>query len=228
MTSAHPKMERALSALPRGEEWVRSILESTHEAFISMDHEGFITEWNPQAEQTFGWPREEAIGRVLANTVLPSQLRKLHWRLLDEFLVTGDAPFLGKRLEVQALHRDGHEFPVEITISAIRSREGFTLYAFLHDISDRRRAEKQLSVARELALDIANAETLEGALVLALQKIGSWGGWKLGEAWVRTHDGTALEHTGVLFAASPDLEHFERATKGKRLTLWEPKRKFGI
>jgi PAS domain S-box-containing protein len=217
MNAANPEAERT-SPLRRsdaqGADRVRSILEGAHEAFIAMDGNGLITDWNRQAEITFGWSREEAIGRVLADTVLPERLRERHWRQLRRFLATGHGRFLGQRLEVQALHRDGHEFPVEVTMSAIKTGSGYALYGFLHDISDRTRAEEQLTVARELAFGIANAETLEEALALALGKIGVWGGWDLGEAWVRGANAPALEHRKAWFASSSKFEPFERKTKG--------------
>jgi PAS domain S-box-containing protein len=199
---------------PNGADHVRSMLEGAHEAFIVMDSNGLITDWNRQAEITFGWSREEAIGRVLADTVLPERLRERHRRQLRHFLATGEGRFLGERLEIQALHRDGHEFPVEATMSAIKTGSSYALYGFLHDISDRARAEEQLTVARELALVIANAETFEEALEQALGKIGIWGGWDLGEAWVLGANAPALEHRKAWFASSSKFEPFERKTVG--------------
>ena len=95
---------------------IRSVLETAHDAFVAMDAGGRITEWNPQAEITFGWKREEALGRALAETIIPPALRDVHRRGLRRFLDTGQGRALEKRLELSALHRDGHEFPVEVTI----------------------------------------------------------------------------------------------------------------
>jgi PAS domain S-box-containing protein len=206
-----------LGLLPRGDDELRAILDSAHEAFISMDEGGLITEWNRGAEVTFGWSRDEAIGSVLADTVMPELQREQFWRDVRHFLSTGDGPFLGKRLEVLGLHRDGHEFPVEITISAVRSASRCAFHAFMHDISDRRSAEEQLAMARELALGIANAETVEDGLALALEKIGTWGGWTLGEAWIVSEDAAVIEHSGAWFASSSELEPFERATTARPL-----------
>src|SRR5437016_2770628 len=67
------------AALLSGHE-LRSVIDTAHEAFVSMDADGLITYWNPEAESTFGWSREEAIGRVLADTIVPEHFRESHWR----------------------------------------------------------------------------------------------------------------------------------------------------
>ncbi|MCA1699233.1 MAG: PAS domain S-box protein, partial [Actinobacteria bacterium] len=101
----------------------RSILERAHEAFISIDAGGFITDWNPQAEATFGWSREEAVGRVLSDTIIPLRYRGDHLRGLERFLETGEGPLLEQRIEIEALHRDGYELPIELTISVHSARD---------------------------------------------------------------------------------------------------------
>ena len=130
-------MDRELSAI-RGERDLRAVLEGAHEAFIAMDARGVIIDWNPAAEATFGWSRREAVGRVLAATIVPARYRDSHRRGLQRYLGTGEGPVLGQRLELEALHREGFEFPVELTISARRSGDVELFNAFLHDISDRR------------------------------------------------------------------------------------------
>jgi PAS domain S-box-containing protein len=119
-----------------------AVVNTAHEAFVGMDVAGVITAWNPAAEVTFGWTAEEAIGRRAADTIIPEEFREAHLLGLEHFLATGEGPVLGKRLELSALHRDGREFPVEITISSVRGDDGWRFYAFLHDISDRKRAEE--------------------------------------------------------------------------------------
>jgi PAS domain S-box-containing protein len=120
------------------QEPVRSILDTAHEAYISMDAGGFIVDWNPEAQRTFGWAREDALGRVLADTIIPPQHRDAHWRGLERLAATGEGPALNKRIEITALHREGYEFPIELTISATSSDRGQRFHAFLHDVSERK------------------------------------------------------------------------------------------
>jgi PAS domain S-box-containing protein len=136
---------RAEEELRAREEQIRTIVESAHEAFVSMDRNGVITGWNRKAEETFGWRRQEAVGRPLAETIVPERLRPFHRRGLERFLATGEGPVLGKRLELTALRRDGGEFPIELTISSVRSAGGEVSFnAFVHDISERKQAERAL------------------------------------------------------------------------------------
>jgi PAS domain S-box-containing protein len=121
---------------------LEAILDTAHEAFISIDDEGRIRAWNREAERTFGWARESVVGRRLSETVIPLRYRERHEQGLRRFLETGEGPLLDKRIEITAIHRSGHEFPVELTISSLRHGNRWTFHAFLHDISPRYRAQE--------------------------------------------------------------------------------------
>jgi PAS domain S-box-containing protein len=136
--------------LEQAEERLRLILDSAHEAFVGMDAAGLIIDWNQEAESTFGWPRAEVLGRVLEQTIIPLQYRDAHHRGLARFLAVGEGPVLHKRIEVAALHRGGREFPVEMTITPVRVGEAYVFGAFVHDISERKRAEETLARERNL------------------------------------------------------------------------------
>jgi PAS domain S-box-containing protein len=186
----------------------RSILDSAHEAFVSMDATGKILDWNQQAETTFGWPREEAIGRALGDTIVPKEHREAHWRGLNHFVATGEGPLLNKRIDVTALHRDGHQLPVELTISPMRRNGSWVFNAFLHDISERKRAEESLALAHKIALAVGEAETTEQGLVVVLRSICEELDWDWGEAWIPTGDASRLERSHASFANAPRLERF--------------------
>jgi PAS domain S-box-containing protein len=134
--------KRAQDALEKSEARSRSIVESAYDAFVSMDAEGRITGWNAQAEATFGWTASEALGRSLADTIIPVTHREAHRNGLARYLATGKGSVLGRRLELTGLHRNGQEFPVELTISAVRSGEDQLFHAFIRDISERKRVEQ--------------------------------------------------------------------------------------
>jgi len=192
---------------------LRSIIDSAHEAFVSMDADGLITYWNPEAERTFGWSRDEAIGRVLADTIIPPQHREAHWQGLKRFLSTGDGPVLNRRFEITALHRDGTEFPVELTISAQESGGRHSFNAFLHDISERKGAEQELRLARELALAVGEAEDVEQALRQSVQTVCETVRLSAGQAWVVNGNMSRLVLSPGWFADSPHLERFRKASE---------------
>ncbi|MHB8509110.1 MAG: response regulator [Candidatus Dormibacteria bacterium] len=123
----------------------QSILEAARDAFISMDEGGVITMWNAQAEATFGWSRSEAIGRTVADAVVPAEDRDRHNRGLQRFLHTGEGPLLNQRMEMIAAHRDGHTFPVELVIWAVPLGDTFAFNALIQDITERRAVEQESS-----------------------------------------------------------------------------------
>ncbi len=143
--------KQAEAALRASEERARLILDTAHEAFIAMSDRGVILEWNRQAEVTFGWSRAEAVGRVLAELIVPPQHREAHQGGLKHFLATGEGPVLNRRIELTALHRDGTKLPVEMTIAPLREGQGHTFNAFVHDIRERKQAEEALRHAAEAA-----------------------------------------------------------------------------
>jgi diguanylate cyclase (GGDEF)-like protein/PAS domain S-box-containing protein len=127
----------------------RSILETAHESFIAAAADGRIVDWNQQAERDFGWSRDEVIGRQLADTVIPPRSWEIYREGFDHLLRTGEHTLLGRRFEMPAMRRDGSEFPVEITVSALPSDGGYRLNLFLHDISERRAGDRALREAEE-------------------------------------------------------------------------------
>lgn len=127
-------------ALKDSEQRLRLVIETTYDAYVAMDADGRIVGWNEQAERTFGWGRAEVLGQSLSERIIPARLREAHERGLRHFLRSGEGPVLSKRLELTATHREGHEFPIEITISAVRWGEGYLFNAFLRDITERQEA----------------------------------------------------------------------------------------
>ncbi len=121
-----------------------AVIESALDAVVGVDSQGKITEWNQQAEQLFGYSREEAVGRDLAGTIIPPQYRDLHQSGFARFLTTGEQKILNTRVEITALRRNGDEFPVELTVSAIHRHRETSFNAFVRDIGPRKRVEAEL------------------------------------------------------------------------------------
>jgi PAS domain S-box-containing protein len=144
---------------------LRMILESAIDAFISMDSSGDILEWNSQAAQIFGWSRGEAVGRNLADLIIPESHRESHRFGLKHFLETGEGPVLNRRIEITGLHRNGLTFPVELAVISIPAREGVTFSAFVRDITLKKQLEREReSLIDELELRSSESETLRESL----------------------------------------------------------------
>ncbi len=149
---ADEERRMALARLAESDLRANLVIDTAHDAFISIDARGTIVTWNARAEHIFGWTRAEAIGRSMDETIIPERFREAHRRGIKRFLDTGEAPVLNQLLELAALHRSGREFPIEITITApLRLAGGVFFGAFLRDISDRRERDDQLRVAKESA-----------------------------------------------------------------------------
>ena len=152
----HARMQASSARLERSEERIRSILAHASDAFIGIDHLGRVTEWNRQAQATFGWGRASVLGRFLAELIVPPGMRPRYTAHLQEFVRTGTGPGINNRVEVMALHRDGHEIPIELSIGVLHTPEGFVAHAFLHDISERKEAEAQLAASIKRLRDITD------------------------------------------------------------------------
>jgi len=135
----------------------RMILEGTLDAVVTANAQGVIIDWNPQAEKCFGWPRQEALGKSLSETLIPPAQRSAHQQDLEQYRTAGEGPILGRRIETTALRRDGTEFLVEMTVVPIRLNGQVIVSHFLRDITERKTAELTLSQVNE-ALQIQTQE----------------------------------------------------------------------
>ena len=135
---------RAEEALRDSEESYRLTIENALDAVVTMDIQGTISGWTHQAESMFGWSPHEAIGQPLVSLIVPPSFREAHNQGLEHYRATGEGPVLNKRLEITALHRQGHEFPVELTISPIHSQGRVTFSAFIRDITRRKETEEAI------------------------------------------------------------------------------------
>jgi PAS domain S-box-containing protein len=143
---------QAIASFADSEARARMIIDTAHDAFVGIDSAGRIVDWNARAEATFGWTASEVLGKRLSDVIVPHEFREAHERGIKHFLATGEAPVVSKRLELSALHRSGHEFPIELTVSApTRFRDGYFFGAFVRDISERRERDLQLREAKESA-----------------------------------------------------------------------------
>jgi diguanylate cyclase (GGDEF)-like protein/PAS domain S-box-containing protein len=131
-------------------ELLNSVFENALDAVVMMDSKGVITRWSEHAEMIFGWNKEEAIGQLMHELIVPPRYREAHVRGMTHFLSTGEGPLLNTRVEIFALHRDGNELPVELSISPIHTAKGYEFSAFIRDISERKNMERQLAESEEL------------------------------------------------------------------------------
>ncbi len=224
-TIERARVEEAL----RGSEALKTaILDTSLDGFILMSHRGVILDWNPSAERIFGRTPEEAVGRSLADTIVPERLREAHWAGLSRYLESGEARILGRRVEVPGMRADGSEFSAEISIGRIAGTEPPLFAGYIRDISERKEAEAALAeasarveasalavaegserfrlLAEVVSLQVWTAE-IEGQLDFANQECFDYFGARsdadiLGNAWVQFVHPDDLEATARTWKAA--------------------------
>jgi PAS domain S-box-containing protein len=152
--------------LKRSEVRKAAIVDSALDCIVTIDHEGCITEFNPPAEHTFGYRRDEVLGKHLADVIIPPSLREKHRQGFARYLATGEARVLGKRIEMTALRADGSEFPVELAIARIPLEGPPSFTGYLRDITERKRAEQKFRGLLESAPDAMVVVGRQGKIVL--------------------------------------------------------------
>ncbi len=184
----HELTEKALRA---SEDEARAIIDTAYDAYIAIDADSVILDWNQQAEHTFGWSHAEVIGPPMTELIIPKQFREAHTRGIRHFLATGEGPVLDRRVELTALHREGYEFPVELTIWSTKVGESYKFSAFLHDIR-RQRAIRRLAAQTAAAATLVESASLADAAPKVLQEVCEAMGWSVGVLWEVDRDGEAL------------------------------------
>ncbi|HEX8159447.1 MAG TPA: PAS domain S-box protein [Solirubrobacteraceae bacterium] len=230
--SARDVTERvsAEAALAASERQTRQILQTAHESFVAIDARGVITDWNSAAEATFGWSRAEALGRELADTIVPESLRDAHRSGLQRLRAGGETRVIGRPLELSAVDRHGREFPVELAISAVVTEDGHAFNAFLRDISERREAEDEIQRSRRLSERLlgaqraisrvfAQAQSSDEAMRGLLVALGEAMEWELG-AWWSCEDASEALRCRSFWCGDPAFApEFEEVTRKLELPL---------
>ncbi len=138
------------SALRESEEALFSTINTALDAVVQIDAKETITVWNDQAEKIFGWRREDVIGRRLHELIVPKAYREAHLRGMEKFLGGNYGPVLNRRIEIYALHREGHEFPIELSITPFKVGGEYRFSAFIRDITKRRQIEESMRLASQI------------------------------------------------------------------------------
>ncbi len=135
----------------------RTILHAALDCVITIDDEGLVVDINPAAVATFGYTREEAIGREMAELIVPEALREQHRRGLVRYLASGEPHVLGRRIQVPAVRADGEERTVELAITRAEIPGRPLFVGYLRDITDQLAAERDLVDSRSRIVEASDA-----------------------------------------------------------------------
>ncbi|MBW2738570.1 MAG: PAS domain S-box protein [Deltaproteobacteria bacterium] len=139
----------AETALRESEEKIRMITGSANDAIMMMDHKGNISYWNKAAERMFDYTEEEVIGKNLHALLVPERFHAGFSKGFEGFKETGQGDAIGKTLEVAGVGKNGKEFPVELSLSAVKLRDRWNAIGLIRDISERKAAEEELKKKAE-------------------------------------------------------------------------------
>lgn len=142
-----------------------AVIKAAMDCVVAIDENGRIVAFNPAAEATFGHRESEVLGCELAEMLIPQALRDAHHAGMERYLSTGEARMLGqRRVQVEALHKDGHQVPIELTITDVETPTGRCFVAYLRDLTAQRHLEETLE-RQESALRQAERMTAMGSLL---------------------------------------------------------------
>jgi PAS domain S-box-containing protein len=210
----------------------RAILNTALDCIITIDSTGRVREFNPAAERVFGYTRQEAVGQELAELIIPPALRAKHRQGLARYLATGQGPVLGRRIEINAMRRDGSEIDVELAITPFEIDGALFFTAYLRDVSQRIEAERRRSAQYNVASVLAGSWSLDEASSPILEAIASSGDWVYSAIWLPDENRKVLRSCCAWHRPSPQLENFSHASQASELVkgqglpgrVWESKK----
>jgi PAS domain S-box-containing protein len=145
--------------LRKNEIMLSSVISSALDAIVITNQDGTIVRWNSSATEIFGYTEEEMKGRTFMDTIIPDSFLKMHGREFYQFLTEGSSNILNKRLELTGIRKNGAEFPMELTVTAIQDDNDFYFNGFIRDISSRKQREQELVQMKEKAEQAVKAKS---------------------------------------------------------------------
>ncbi|QDT90215.1 PAS domain S-box protein [Gimesia algae] len=208
-----PKPESPNNALWASDDRLQTIVDSAMDAIITMNMDGYVVDWNRRAEEIFGWSQEEATGNAVSELIMPSQYLEQHLDGLRLYKTTGKGRVINNKLELTALRRNGHEFPIELVVTQIDWHDQIIFNAFIRDVSDRKEAEQliareklEAALLQQASFSSSTSDALEDALRICVANLGEISGWPVGHAYLRDQGGNRLVSSRIWYLASRD--HF--------------------
>ncbi len=151
--------EQNQKLLRKNEVMLSSVIASALDAIVIINQEGNIIRWNNAASRIFGYEEEEVLGQAMAQTIIPPSFMQSHGAGFRRFLAGGNSNILNRRMELTGMRKNGSEFPMELTVTAIRHEKEYFFNGFIRDISSRKQKEEELVQMKEKAEAAAKAKS---------------------------------------------------------------------
>ncbi|WP_203819574.1 sensor histidine kinase [Paractinoplanes ferrugineus] len=165
-----------------------AVLAAAMDAYLAFDTSGRVVAWNPAAEATFGYTHKHAYGRSVEELIVPPQARQAARAELASLAGGLSGHTLGRRLQWTARHADGHDLPIEMTLTATDNNGGRVFHVFAHDVTTAQRASRFIAVEAAVARGLAEADSSTSAAARVVEAVGVKMGWPVTELWVVDED----------------------------------------
>ena len=120
-----------------------TVFRAALDPVVIIEANGTVRDWNPAAVEVFGYSWEEAVGRELAEMIIPGPMRDSHRRALERYIETGESTILDRRVELTAIRRDGTEFPIELSVTRLSDADELLFAGFIRDLGERNIAQRE-------------------------------------------------------------------------------------
>lgn len=214
VTGLAAERDRAQRSLAESEERFRGMASAAQDAIVMIDEEGRIAYWNPAAERCFGYSTAEAMGRDAHQLIAPERYRQRFQDGFTCFRASGTGPVVGRTIEIEGLRKDGSEFPVELSISALQLRERWHAVGLMRDVSARHAADLALRRANRALKTLSGCNGIlvrasdEGRLLHDIcDLIVGTGGYR--SAWVGYADAAGQRCLRPVASAGCDQDFIE-------------------
>jgi PAS domain S-box-containing protein len=212
-----PQTEHAEAALRLSEATKSAILETALDCIVTIDHNGYVVDWNPAAERTFGYSRQEALGREMSELIIPPALQPLHHAGLSRAVATGHNALAAKRVELTARRKNGEEIPVELAITRVAAKPHPLFTGHIRDISERKQIEQRQAAQYAVARVLAEAGSLAEAAPKIIRAVCESLKWDLGTLWKVDQAANALTCVDVWHSDVVSAGNFEKDTRRSHL-----------
>lgn len=134
----------ALKTIQKHDKKLRAVINGSFDAILTIDAAGLLVEFNPAAERIFGYKKEDVLGKPMSELIIPERYRTAHHAGHQQYVKSGVKHIFNQRIEMVAMHADGHEFPIELTLTALKDADLWLVTGFVRDISEQKKARQEI------------------------------------------------------------------------------------
>lgn len=134
----------ALKTIQKHDKKLRAVIDGAFDAILTIDTAGLLVEFNPAAERIFGYKKDEVIGKLMSELIIPARYRTAHHAGHQQYVMSGVKHIFNQRIELVAMRADGSEFPIELTLTALKDADLSLVTGFVRDISEQKKARQEI------------------------------------------------------------------------------------